>query len=129
MDEDEEGPGPPGATVLLIDDDALILRALQALIARAGYHVVAARDSQAALEAAREHAEREHAIQGIVIDVVLQGTTGYAVADEVSRLHPAARVLYMSGFGALPIAREGARFLAKPFSAADLMRELDALLA
>ena len=124
MDEDEEGPGPPGATVLLIDDDALILRALQALIARAGYHVVAARDSQSALEAAREQA-----IHGIVIDVVLPGTTGYAVADAVSQLHPAARVLFMSGFGELPVARRGARFLAKPFSAAELMRELDALLS
>lgn len=124
MDEDEEGPGPPGATVLLIDDDALILRALQALIVRAGYHVVAVRDSKSALDAAREQA-----IHGIVIDVVLPGTTGYAVADAVSQLHPAARVLFMSGFGQLPIARDGARFLAKPFSAAELMRELDALLA
>jgi DNA-binding NtrC family response regulator len=124
MDEDEEGPGPPGATVLLIDDDALILRALQALIARAGYHVVAARDSRAALEAARAYS-----IRGIVIDVVLPGTTGYAVADAVSELHPAARVLYMSGFGEMPLDRRGCRFLAKPFSAAELMRELDALLA
>ena len=124
MDEDEEGPGPPGATVLLVDDDALILRALKALIARAGYRVVAARDSQAALEAAREHP-----IHGIVIDVVLPGTTGYALADAVSQLHPAARVLYMSGFGEMPIVRRGSRFLAKPFSAAELIRELDALLA
>lgn len=124
MDEDEVGSGPVGATVLLIDDDALILRALQALIARAGYRVLAARDSQAALAAAREHP-----IDGVVIDVRLQGTTGYAVADAVSRLHPAARVLYMSGTSTMPSDRRGARFLAKPFSAAELMRELDALLA
>jgi len=124
MDEDEEGLGRPGATVLLIDDDALILRALQSLITRAGYRVVAARDSQSALEAARGQA-----IHGIVIDVMLPGTTGYAVADAVSLLHPAARVLFMSGFGELPVTRRGARFLAKPFSAAELMRELDALLS
>jgi two-component system, cell cycle sensor histidine kinase and response regulator CckA len=124
MDEDEEGRGPPGATVLLIDDDALILRALQSLITRAGYRVVAARDSQAALEAAREHP-----IDGIVIDIVLPGTTGYAIADAVNVLHPAARVLYMSGFGEMPIERRGSRFLAKPFSAAELIHELEALLA
>ena len=124
MDEDEEGPGPPGATVLLIDDDALILRALKALIARAGYRVVAARDSPSALAMARAQP-----IDGIVIDLVLPGTTGYAVADAVSLLHPAARVLYMSGFGEMPIERRGARFLAKPFSAAELIRELEALFA
>ncbi len=124
MDEDEEGPGSAGATVLLIDDDALILRALQALIARAGYRVLAARDSESALAAARAHA-----IDGIVIDVRLPGTTGYALAESVGKLHPAARVLYMSGYGEMPADLQGARFLTKPFSAAELMRELDALLA
>ena len=124
MDEDEEGPGPGGATVLLIDDDALILRALQALITRGGYRVHAARDRETALAAARDHA-----IDVIVIDVRLPGTTGYAVAEQVGMLRPAARVLFMSGSGEMPADVRGARFLAKPFSAAELMRELAALLA
>jgi two-component system cell cycle sensor histidine kinase/response regulator CckA len=124
MDEDEEGPGPAGATLLLIDDDALILRALQALISRAGYRVLAARDAATALAAARDHA-----IDGLVVDVRLPGTTGYALAASVGKLHPAARVLFMSGQGEPPNGHPGARFLAKPFSAAELMRELDALLA
>lgn len=123
-DEDEEGAGPGAATVLLVDDDALILRALQALIARAGYRVLAARDTESALAAAREHA-----IDGIVIDVRLPGTTGYAVAASLGKLRPAARVLYMSGHAERPVDLQGARFLTKPFSAAELMRELDALLA
>ena len=124
MDEDEEGRAPAGATLLLIDDDALILRALQALIARAGYRVYAAGDGETALAAAREHA-----IDGIVIDVRLRGTTGYAVAERVHELHPAARVLYMSGSGDTLAEGHTARFIAKPFTAAELMRELDALLS
>ena len=122
-DEDEEGPVPPGTTLLLVDDDALILRALEMLIARAGYRVLAARDSQAALAAARSHS-----IDGLVIDVRLPGTTGYALAAAVNAIHPTARVLYMSGSGDLPPHEDGHRCLAKPFSAAELIRELETLV-
>ena len=117
----EEG----GEKVLLVDDDELVLRALEAMLARSGYQVIAKRSGDDAIAAARDQP-----IDALVTDIIMPRTSGFAIAEALRALHPTAKVLYLSGYGDLPAERigDGASFLAKPFSAAELLRELRTLL-
>ena len=111
--------------VLLVDDDALVLRALDAMLARSGYQVLATRSGDDALAIARSQP-----IDALVTDIMMPRTSGFAIAEALRALHPAAKVLYLSGYGEPPPERigDGASFLAKPFSAAELLHELRTLL-
>ena len=101
-----------------------MLRALEAMLTRFGYQVIATRSADDALAIARSQP-----IDALVTDIVMPRTSGFAIADALRALHPSAKVLYLSGYGELPPERigDGASFLAKPFSAAELLRELRTL--
>ena len=106
-----------GEKLLLVDDDESVLRALESMLARSGYHVIATRSGDDALAIARSQP-----IDALVTDIRMPRSSGFAIADALRALHPAAKVLYVSGYGELPPERIGAgvSFLAKPFSAAEL---------
>jgi CheY-like chemotaxis protein len=104
-----------GETLLLVEDDALVLevnaRALRAL----GYEVLACRGSTEALETARTHPRR---LDLLVSDVVMPRMNGPALARALTALRPGLRTLFVSGYaeelvaGGLPQAP----FLPKPFT-------------
>ena len=111
--------------VLLIDDDELVAARPRGPAAALGLRVIATRsaDDALAIRAIRS-------IDALVTDIVMPRTSGFAIADALRALRPAAKVLYLSGYGELPAERigDGASFLAKPFSAAELLRGLRTLL-
>jgi PAS domain S-box-containing protein len=127
----EEGrPGAGGgATVLLVEDEESVRSLTRRVLARAGYHVLEARDGRHALEVAL--AERGP-IDLLLTDVVMPGGGGPRLAQAMSGLRPATRVLYMSGYPGGSIAGHGLApgmdLLAKPFSPEALLRRVaDAL--
>ncbi len=69
----------------------------------------------------------------IVSDVVLPDMSGPSVVTKVRALHPEAKVLYVSGYAEVPVARqliaEGAILLQKPLSRGDLLRKMDEMLS
>jgi PAS domain S-box-containing protein len=117
-------------TLLIVEDEALVLDVATRILTQHGYRVLAARSGLEALELI----DRYHGpIHLLLTDVVMPGATGKDVAESVSRVRPEIRVLYMSGYPESVIASQGVidqglRLLSKPFKALDLLEHVRAVL-
>ena len=109
-------------TVLVVEDNDLVRRLVGTYLTRAGFAAVLAATPADAVAAAREHG----AIDALLTDVSLPGTTGVDLARVLTQIFPSLRVLYMSGLGDLSWAGP---FIPKPFTAEELTQALTALLA
>lgn len=115
-------------TILLVEDDPAV-RSLAARALRAhGYTVLEASNDLEAIAHARQGAT----IHLLLSDHVIPHTSGIALADHLTLLQPQIRVLFITGYGALP-QRAGhqatnAPVLQKPFTPTDLLRKVRAIL-
>jgi PAS domain S-box-containing protein len=119
-----------GETVLVVEDEELVLDVASRILTNQGYHVLRARSGAEALKAIARHAGR---IDLLLTDVVMPGATGKEVAETVSAARPGIRVLFMSGYQESVIAShgvidQGIRLLSKPFKAPDLLTHVRASL-
>ena len=90
-----ETSGPaPGATVLLIDDDAGVLDSLKLLLEAYGYAVVTASDGRKGLALFQQHASAV-----VVTDILMPEQDGIGAIREMRRLRPGAKIVAMSGGG------------------------------
>jgi len=109
-------------TVLVVEDDPQVRRVTAQALRSAGYRVLVARDGQEALEtSARENGRMEL----LVTDLIMPGTNGRELSDELRRKRPELRVLFMSGYSRDIISKAGVidtgmEFLQKPFTADQL---------
>jgi len=116
-------------TLLLVEDEPLILRMTKRILSELGYTVLAASDGLEALEVLGRHAGD---VQLLITDVVMPKMSGRELAARVTALRPDIRVLYSSGYPADAIGDDGVlgddiNFLAKPYlpsKLADTVREL-----
>lgn len=117
-------------TVLVVEDEpgvrAVILRTLR----EQGYIVLEARHGLEALHLGSRPLE---AIHLLLTDVVMPQVSGREVAENLGRLHPELKVLYMSGYTddavvRHGILREGQAFLQKPFTPAMLAHKVREVL-
>ena len=124
-------PAPPRrGLVLLVDDEELVRNLSEQILADRGYQVVSAASATEALEVAGR-LERE--IDLLLTDIVMPGLSGLDLAQRLQKRVPRLRVLFMSGYSDSPLlraslAREGAAFLQKPFTADALERRVRELL-
>jgi PAS domain S-box-containing protein len=113
-------PQPGSETILLVDDDPLVLRVARRGLEQLGYRVLAA---QSAAEATALAGERGAEISLLVTDVMMPGQRGTGLAAELKAELPALKVLFISGHpeieGAEPTGAP-ALHLAKPFAPAEL---------
>jgi PAS domain S-box-containing protein len=136
----EAAPGQteaPGAmtgqgqeTILLVEDEPVILRVTKTRLERLGYTVLAASAAGEAMRLVRGHAG---AIHLLISDVIMPEMNGRDLAKKVRSLSPQTKCLFMSGYTADVIADhgvldEGVAFLQKPFSAKDLACKVRGLL-
>jgi two-component system cell cycle sensor histidine kinase/response regulator CckA len=114
--------GGDGTVLLVEDEPAVRTIAEQALVAH-GFRVVTAADGVEALE---RLAAAEAPFDLLVTDVVMPRMSGSVLARRLRATCPATAVLLISGYADQPdvesLVREGAGFLAKPFSAGELAR-------
>jgi PAS domain S-box-containing protein len=112
-----------GETLLVVEDEEALLDVAGRILSGAGYRVLAAPCGPAALELAAEH---EGPIDLLLSDVVMPGMLGKELAERLTGVRPATRVLYMSGY-AQPVLHSqgtldpGVALLEKPFTADDLL--------
>ena len=124
--KDEENPGPlamsRGETVLLVEDDPIILELGFAMLEKLGYRVLTANTPDEALQRA---GQVSGTIDLLITDVIMPGMNGKELAQQLLRLYPALKLIYISGYTADVIAHHGVldpgvQFLQKPFSIRDL---------
>jgi PleD family two-component response regulator len=82
-------------TVLLVDDEPVVVSVLAKVLTLHGYTVLVAEDYYTALQAAESHAGR---IDLLLTDIALPGLNGCELARKLLRVRPELRVLLMSGY-------------------------------
>ena len=112
------------ARILVVDDDADMLRLLSMRLNAAGYRVNTAASAEAAL--AQLEMERP---QLVISDVRLPGRDGLALFDEVHRRHPSLPVILLTAHGTIPDAVEATRrgvftYLTKPYDGKELLERI-----
>ncbi len=109
-------------TILLVEDEPMILDLARVMLAQLGYRVLAAPTPREAIRLAREHAGELHLV---VTDVVMPEMNGRDLAEGLLVLYPGLKALFMSGYTADVIAHHGVldkgmHFIQKPFTQAEL---------
>jgi PAS domain S-box-containing protein len=130
--EDNAETLPPrreGVTILLTEDDALIRKLTRKMLEGHGFAVVEAEDGKSALKVITSH---RASIDLILTDVVMKGMSGPELVLRLIDSHPGVKVIYMSGYTGELVANQGLdngiRLLEKPFTRADLLKTIDAVL-
>jgi DNA-binding response OmpR family regulator len=124
-------PSPiPDRPILVVDDDAKIVRLVRTYLEREGYRVVTAADGPAALEAIESHRPAL-----VVLDLMLPELDGRAVIRAVRRDDEAGAtpIIVLSARGTtldrIAGLEDGADdYLPKPFSPAELVIRVKAIL-
>jgi signal transduction histidine kinase len=125
--EHASAPARSGGETILVAEDEESVRAVACRILRgAGYVVLEASNADSALEIARAHGQP---LDLLFTDIVMPGGNGLDLAERMVTDQPLLHVLYASGYadseaiGKRALAR-GWQYLAKPYSASDLLREV-----
>jgi PAS domain S-box-containing protein len=114
---DPQAPREGHETILLADDDALIVDVGQAMLRALGYDVLTAASGKAAISAYRDHGER---IDLVILDLIMPDMGGGRVYDKLKEMDPGVKVLLASGYSldgqAKDILKRGCNgFIQKPF--------------
>jgi len=125
-----EGPQSGTETVLLVEDEPMVLRLNTRSLERLGYSVLPATGPREALRIAEENAGQ---IDLLITDMVMPVMNGLALANHLASREPGLKVLFVSGYSESTLAHhrtldERCHFLAKPFSLNDLAARVRTVL-
>ena len=123
--------GGGGETILVVEDEAAILRLATHILGQEGYRVVTATSPSQALEIA---GELDGPLHLLLTDVIMPEMNGSELERLLRPLRPQIKSLFMSGYtagtiGERGILADGVNFLQKPFTAESLLVKVRQLLA
>jgi two-component system, cell cycle sensor histidine kinase and response regulator CckA len=115
-----------GETLLVVEDDDAVRRALARILGRAGYQVIAAGSAEEGLELLAAATNR---VDLCLTDLILPGESGLRLLETLRRDHPGMRTLLMSGYSEerLAIVSEDVgklQYLPKPFSPQEVVAKV-----
>jgi PAS domain S-box-containing protein len=115
-------PASGRETILLVEDEPMILEMTVAMLERLGYTVLAAATPHEAITLAAQYSDT---IDLLITDVVMPTMNGRELAAALAPFRPHLKRLFMSGYTANVIAHHGVldpgvHFMQKPFSRHDL---------
>ncbi|MCJ2051789.1 CHASE3 domain-containing protein [Methylobacterium sp. J-070] len=115
--------------VLVVEDEAGVRSFALSALRELGCWAIGADGA----EMARRTLAEQPGIEILLTDVVMPGENGRALVDSIRGTHPDLIVLFMTGYTRNAIVHNGmldpgVRLLSKPFTVADLARELQAAL-
>lgn len=116
--------------MLVVDDEADVLRLIQSILIEEGYEVVSAKTANAAIRA-YEKLDRKPDL--LLTDVVMPGMSGPMLVDHLLQAEPNLRVLFMSGYDERQVVQRyvverGYRLITKPFTVKSLRTAVQAVL-
>ena len=116
-------------TILVVDDDPAMRMIVSLSLRLCGYVVIVADNGEQALGVAQANPH----IRVMILDVVMGGLSGAELAARLTRIVPAAAVLFCSGHAASALTRYGIdpaspNFLQKPCSGTALQQKIEELM-
>jgi CheY-like chemotaxis protein len=117
-------------TILLVEDDPQLRQLSSSVLAHCGYKVIVAGTPEDGIKIAQENRKD---IRLLVTDVIMPRMNGRQLAEQVTKISPKIRVLYISGYTDNAIVHYGVLdpglwFLPKPFTLAALMAKVREVL-
>lgn len=117
-------------TVLLVEDEPVILNLCMMMLEKNGYKVLPAESPGVALEIAQTYGNR---IDLLLTDVIMPQMNGLDLSNKITAYHPDIRILFMSaytdeiilGYGGFD---HGVHFIQKPFTIASLVQNVRKIL-
>jgi len=109
--------------ILVADDNRSFAELLRATLEEEGYEVVTASTGLAAVACVEQND-----IGLAVLDVLMPGISGDAVAETLKRIDPTLPVLLMTGSDSAFAAGSGLPFLRKPFPQEELVAAVRSLI-
>ncbi|HWX22173.1 MAG TPA: ATP-binding protein [Candidatus Binatia bacterium] len=105
-------------TILLVDDEELLLTMGQTILSAYGYRVLTANSGQKALDLLTRNQTQVHLV---ITDLVMPAMSGRELVERIRRLSPAMRILCTSGY-VWPAGQEKeTAYLQKPFTSRELL--------
>ncbi|MGD0253162.1 MAG: ATP-binding protein [Verrucomicrobiota bacterium] len=113
-------------TVLVVDDENLLLTMAETILTEYGYKVLTANSGQKALAIlSRDDINADL----VVTDLVMPGMGGRELIERIRQLAPTMRILCTSGYVMPADKQTGAAYLQKPFTSAELLAKVKHVLA
>jgi PAS domain S-box-containing protein len=123
---------PHGAgmeTVLVVEDEEIVRVFMKKILERTGYKVIDADNGEKAVSRFKENDD----ISLVLSDVVMPGKNGKEMLDEIRKIKPGIKAVFISGYAAdvmhdKGILEEGIELITKPFKKDDLLRKVRKIL-
>jgi PAS domain S-box-containing protein len=124
-------PGGRGEVILIVEDEISILKLTERILQNLGFKTLIAESPNKALNLVKD---RTVDIDLLMTDVVMPEMNGKELSDQIRKIYPGLRTLFMSGYTADVIAHRGVldkdvNFIQKPFSTKDLATKIHGILA
>jgi len=117
-------------TILVVDDEPLVLSLTSAMLTRYGYSVLTAASGAEAIALFKHSPSVE--VHLLLVDLAMPDMTGVAAVQRISEWRPSLPVLYFSAYSddesLRPSYARGIPFLAKPFTSLQLIKKIRELL-
>jgi len=116
-------------TVLFVEDEEIVRVFMQKMLERAGYRVILADNGEDGVERFRENDD----ISLVLSDVVMPRKNGRQMLDEIRRMKPGIKAVFISGYAEDYMHDKGilddvTEFITKPIKKDDLLRKVRELL-
>lgn len=128
----QPSPKSQGGTevILLVEDDQAILNLQKTILENMGFTILAANSPSQAIRIAGRH---EGDIHLLITDVVMPEMNGRELVEQVRKMRPGVKCLYMSGYTADIIAGQGIletgiHFIQKPFVRSEFVAKIREVL-
>lgn len=113
-------------TILIAEDEEIVRHFLAGILQRAGYTVIATANGEEAVSRFKVHNAE---ISLVVSDVVMPKMNGREMCEEIQKLNPDIKFIFISGYTAdiilqKGIVEEGVEFVTKPFSKNDILQKV-----
>ena len=112
-------------TILLVDDEEMVLDIGVQMLKRLGYNVMKAESGSQAISIFQQNRET---IDVVILDIVMPDFSGSETVDAIKDINPNAKILLSSGYGRDGKTNELLQrchgFIQKPFSMKELSESL-----
>ena len=117
-------------TILVTEDDEKLRKLSEIILNQHGYKVILAQDGQEGIDKFIENKDRIHLV---MLDMIMPKKCGKEVYDEIKRVKPDMKVIFLSGYTADRIDKESLveenmNFIYKPVSPKELLRKVREVL-